>query len=160
MAIEMLEDSGRRGRGGLRSIPANAGLPETAKKQSRLGDFREPDNRAEELAGAENQAIIAEVIRASVAQEDPLEAPKPRGRHILHDQCAVEVAVVLASVDLCPRGAVLRAFGRPVLQMIPIPAFGEHPDRIVCWLDSQGLEVRTNSMAGSVFKWTDESLPR
>jgi hypothetical protein len=100
----MLED--RAGRVALCchlcSLPAGIGFPETPKKAFRLDSLQQPGNRPEEFEGTENQAIVAAMIRADLAQADHPEASGPRDRKRLHNPVGVEVAVVLAPVDFCP----------------------------------------------------------
>jgi hypothetical protein len=83
------------------------------------------------------------VILADLAQADHAEAPRPLYRKRLHDQVAVEVAVVLIPVDFRPRGPVIRALDRPCLQIILITS----PDRVGRWRDLERLEVPGNPLA-------------
>jgi hypothetical protein len=69
------------------------------KKSSHLDGLLQPGSGPEELEGGENQAIVAAVIEASLAQADPPKAPALRDCKRLHRPLVVEVVIVLASAD-------------------------------------------------------------
>jgi hypothetical protein len=117
--------------------------PEMAKTLFGLGSLLQPDHWPEGSEGADKQAIA--VIRAGLAQADPPETLGPRSHKGLASHIVVHVASVLAPVDFRPRSTVIRAFGRPALQIIVISS----PDRVVRWLDADSLEVPASPGASS-----------
>jgi hypothetical protein len=87
-----------------------------------FGGLLQPGSHPEELEGAENQFIVASVIRTGLRQADPHETPEPRNRKRLHSINVVKVAVVpfdrpplcLYPSLLCPSIVHLCSFLSPI----------------------------------------------
>jgi hypothetical protein len=111
-----------------------------SKKVFNLDALLQTSDSTEEFEGAENQEIVAPMIRAGLTQADPPETPKLRDRKRFHSPLVVKIVVILAPIDFGPPITAVRAVDRPALQMVLIASLY----RVLRWLDPEGLEIKAN----------------
>jgi hypothetical protein len=110
-----------------------------------LGRFtatRQPPRRPR---GAENQLMVAKVIRADLARADPPETSGSQHGKRLRSPPVAEVSRFLTRVDVRAQIPVVSPFDRPALLMMLITS----PDRVVRRLDPESHEVLANSVPAS-----------